>query len=81
MSIFADIPISPGEVINTNSDVIFGRPTGNRPRIPLNNNLADQSFPNFEKAVPLSLLPPVTPIAAIFKGNNTPHHKHNFTCF
>ncbi|XP_031622418.1 uncharacterized protein LOC116340210 isoform X2 [Contarinia nasturtii] len=30
------IPISPGDVITTNSDVIFGRPTGNRPRIPLN---------------------------------------------
>lgn len=30
------IPISPGDVITANSDVIFGRPTGNRPRIPLN---------------------------------------------
>lgn len=30
------IPISPGDVITANSDVIFGKPTGNRPRIPLN---------------------------------------------
>lgn len=30
------IHISPGDVITANSDVIFGRPTGNRPRIPLN---------------------------------------------
>lgn len=30
------IAISPGDVITANSDVIFGRPTGNRPRIPLN---------------------------------------------
>lgn len=66
---FTDIPISPGEVINTNSDVIFGRPTGNRPRIPLNSKLTDQSLPNFENAVPLNMLPPVTPVAAIFKGN------------
>lgn len=31
------IPISPGEIITTNADVIIGRPSGHGPRIPLGN--------------------------------------------
>lgn len=38
------IPISPGDVITANSDVIFGRPTGNRPRIPLNRGNLNVCF-------------------------------------
>lgn len=38
------IPISPGDVITANSDVIFGRPTGNRPRIPLNRGKLKGQF-------------------------------------
>lgn len=43
------IPISPGDVITANSDVIFGRPTGNRPRIPLNRGKFKRFF-DFRKA-------------------------------
>lgn len=55
------IPISPGEVITANSDIILGRPTGNRPRIPLNGNVHDKPTSAFDKAVSLSLIPSVTP--------------------
>jgi len=55
------IPISPGDVITANSDVIFGRLTGNRPRIPLNPLSADQNIPTFEKINSLSSLSHVTP--------------------
>lgn len=57
------IPISPGEIITANSDVILGRPTGNRPRIPLNNksNLAPAplQLPHRDPNAPFNMLPPV----------------------
>lgn len=54
------IPISPGEIITANSDVILGRPTGNRPRIPLNknNNLPPPPIPH-DPNIPFNMLPPL----------------------
>lgn len=54
------IPISPGEIITADSDVILGRPTGNRPRIPLNNknNLPPQPSA-YDPNTPFNMLPPL----------------------
>lgn len=57
--LLSGIPISPGDVITANSDVIIGRPTvGVSPRIPLHSDLDDQ----------LHLDPP--PIQAFPHANN-----------
>lgn len=59
------IPISPGEIITANSDVILGRPTGNRPRIPLNSNALNEKPPSFESNAPIGMQPPVPPLSAV----------------
>lgn len=47
------IPISPGEVITANSDVIIGRPTGIGPRLPYNNGVVANNVPADMKPPPL----------------------------
>lgn len=64
------IPISPGEIITANSDVILGRPTGNRPRIPLRNNNNSLNGENVKHIVhdtntPFNMLPPLRSPPAI----------------
>lgn len=60
------IPISPGEIITADSDVILGRPTGNRPRIPLNNknNLPPQPSA-YDPNTPFNMLPPLRTLPQI----------------
>lgn len=47
------IPISPGEVITANSDVIIGRPTGIGPRLPYINGAVANNVPADMKPPPL----------------------------
>lgn len=71
------IPISPGEVITANSDVILGRPTGNRPRIPLNNKLYDtpQQLPG-PGLPPLSPRPPGIPPMELYSDSHSAPSVH-----
>lgn len=54
------IAISPGEVITANSDIIFGRPTGIRPRIPLKSDVKDQAT---QENAPFGIHPPNAPLS------------------
>lgn len=49
------IPISPGEVITANSDVIIGRPTGIGPRLPYKNVVVANNVPADMKPPPLPI--------------------------
>lgn len=71
------IPISPGEIITANSDVILGRPTGNRPRIPLHNN-ANANGENVQQLVhdsntPFNMLPPLISPPAVGRPPGDSH--------
>lgn len=54
------IAISPGEVITANSDIIFGKPSGIRPRIPLRSNASNQA--GNELKIPMAIHPPLSPL-------------------
>lgn len=70
------IPISPGEVITANSDIILGRPlNGNRPRIPLSSNSYDKPIVSFDKAVSINLMPSVTPLSKLLGKTHGDSHQ------
>lgn len=63
------IPISPGQVITANSDVIVGKPAILGPRIP---NINKNKGPHHEDEIPLGMKPPPLP-----KRNWPKHHNEN----
>ncbi|XP_046393525.1 uncharacterized protein LOC124161269 isoform X2 [Ischnura elegans] len=69
------IPIQPGQVITTNSDVIVGKPSVLGPR-PSNNGGVAQMLPHNYAPPPPPLPPPVRNPPPVILANNQPSHHY-----